>query len=75
MSNYFACTTKVRHKAKADEKGYIDADDLRRASEITGVELTEEEMEEMVKTERNRGSGLVDFEDFKYFMEEELQYL
>ena len=56
-------------------KGYIDIQDLNRASEVTGVELTAEEVEGMVQTERNEGSGRVDFHDFKFFMEEEVQYL
>jgi Ca2+-binding EF-hand superfamily protein len=39
-------------------------------SAITGIELGEEEIEQMLMTERNRGSGKVDYTDFKYLMEE-----
>jgi Ca2+-binding EF-hand superfamily protein len=47
----------------------VDRQDLLRVSEITGVELDDDEIREMLSTERNRGNGKVDYEDFKYFME------
>lgn len=58
-----------------DRKGFIGAKDLQRVSEITGIELGEEEIEQMLVTERNCGSGKVDYADFKYIMEEEIQYM
>ena len=36
-----------------EKKGFIDAKDLLRASEITQVELSEEEIAGMLITERN----------------------
>ena len=50
MNSYLHSTIKVRYVIYADQKGYIDVDDLRRASAVTGVELTEDEVEEMVRT-------------------------
>lgn len=61
--------------AYVENKGYIDIEDLRRASEITGIELDEQEMHNMLLTERNEGTGEVDFEDFVYIMEEDIQYM
>ena len=58
-----------------EKKGFIDAEDLLRASEITQVELSEEEIAGMLIIEKNEGNGVVTLEDFKYVMEEELQYL
>lgn len=39
----------------------MDIDDLKRVADITGVELTDDEINEMVMTERNRNNGKVDF--------------
>ena len=59
----------------SEGKGFIGAKDLQRVAEIAGVELGEEEMGQMLVTERNCGSGKVDYADFKYIMEEEIQYM
>lgn len=58
-----------------ERKGYIASQDLLRVAHLTGIELSEEEVSQMLSTERNRGSLRVDYEDFRYIMEEEVQYL
>jgi Ca2+-binding EF-hand superfamily protein len=56
-------------------KGFIDRADLARVAAVAGVELGEEEVGAMLATARNRGSGRVDYEDFKFIMEEEIANL
>lgn len=50
-----------------DGKGYIDERDLRRLSRITGVELTEQEISEMMATDIE--TGKIFFDQFSEIMD------
>lgn len=45
-----------------DKKGFIDKNDLMRVSEITGIELSEQEYEDMLNS--NTTPGQVQFDEF-----------
>ncbi|XP_045798396.1 calmodulin-like isoform X4 [Trifolium pratense] len=51
-----------------DKDGYISPNELRSVLRIIGEKVTEEELEQMIKTADLDGNGLIDYQEFVRMM-------